>query len=381
MFLILIFSLPLFSYSQQNRTREQWEDYFKENLASLDPIEGLWIATTTPTMIDINTGRQLGGDQTASNIFAIIKRSVSYEAICVENILPWTISFEKSANPKKYFYKETVRDSRVSVNTNAIFSEPGEMEFDFYYSDEYKQKLFPDSPPAFNRTIRMHVKSNWVKSYPFQSDIKKTLPSSGTGFAISKDGIIATNYHVVENGKSIIVKGVNGDFNRSFKAVTLVADKTNDIVLIKIDDPSFTEIKSIPYTIKRELSSVGEEVFVMGYPLRASMGDEIKLTNGIISSKTGYQGDITTYQISAPVQPGNSGGPLFSKGGDLIGIVNAKHIGAENVSYAIKSNYIFGLIELLDTPPQLTKESSLTQKSLAEQVRVVKDYIFIIEVN
>lgn len=66
------------------------------------------------------------------------------------------------------------------------------------------------------------------------------------------------------------------------------------------------------------------------------MGDEIKLTTGVISSKTGFQGDVSLYQISAPIQPGNSGGPLFDNKGNLIGIVNAKHKGAENVGYAIK---------------------------------------------
>ena len=66
------------------------------------------------------------------------------------------------------------------------------------------------------------------------------------------------------------------------------------------------------------------------------MGDEVKLTNGIISSKTGFQGDVTTYQISVPLQAGNSGGPLFDSKGNVIGIVNAKHLGTENVSYVVK---------------------------------------------
>ena len=64
-------------------------------------------------------------------------------------------------------------------------------------------------------------------------------------------------------------------------------------------------------------SEVGEEVFVLGYPLTATMGDEIKLTTGVISSKSGFQGDISQYQISAPVQPGNSGGPLFDSKGNI----------------------------------------------------------------
>jgi S1-C subfamily serine protease len=83
------------------------------------------------------------------------------------------------------------------------------------------------------------------------------------------------------------------------------------------------------------------------------MGDEVKLTNGIISSKSGFQGDVTSYQITAPVQPGNSGGPLFDDKGNIIGIINAKHVGAENASYAIKASYLMNLIDLMPTPPKL----------------------------
>jgi S1-C subfamily serine protease len=111
------------------------------------------------------------------------------------------------------------------------------------------------------------------------------------------------------------------------------------------------------------------------------MGDEIKLTNGIISSKTGFQGDITSYQISAPIQPGNSGGPLFDKFGNLIGVINAKHIGAENVSYAIKVSYLKNLIDLLPTEPTLNNINVLKNLSLSDQVKQLNKFVYIIEVK
>jgi S1-C subfamily serine protease len=379
--IILTLSLYELSFSQTSKSRDEWKQYFQENLSSLDPIEGLWNVTVTPTITRISDGRQLGGDQTATNLFAVIKGVNGFDAICVNNDFPWVTTFEKSANPKIYFYKETIKGTKSGVNANVKLSDDGIIEFSFYYTDDFKQKLFPDSPSSFNRDVKMHVQYQWIKAFPMQADIDKSMPSSGTGFAITKDGIIATNFHVIENGKTIIVKGINGDFNRSFKAVILVSDQKNDVALLKIDDPNFIGFSNIPFTIKRELSSVGEDVFVLGYPLRATMGDEIKLTNGIISSKTGFQGDITSYQISAPVQPGNSGGPLFDKSGNLIAIVNAKYAGAENVTYAIKSSYLYNLIELLDVPPQLPSVNILTNLSLADQVKVIKEFIFIIEVN
>lgn len=153
------------------------------------------------------------------------------------------------------------------------------------------------------------------------------------------------------------------------------------MAIIKIDDYSFTSLGTIPYIIKSSGSNVGENIFVLGYPLRATMGDEIKLTNGIISSKTGFQGDVTSYQISAPVQPGNSGGPLFDSQGNLIGIINAKHIGAENASYALKVSYLSNLIDLLEYPPTLQKVSTLGGKQLTQQVSLIKKFVYIIELN
>jgi S1-C subfamily serine protease len=190
-----------------------------------------------------------------------------------------------------------------------------------------------------------------------------------------------TNYHVVENAKSIKIKGANLDFNKAYNAKILISDKHNDLALIQIDDSEFNSLKAIPYTIKTTLAGIGENVFVLGYPLTATMGDEIKLTNGIVSSKTGFQGDITSYQVSAPVQPGNSGGPLFDSQGNLIGIINSKHLGAENVSYAVKSNYLMNLIELLPVTPKLQVLNSLTGKNLTDQVELVKNFVYLIEVN
>ena len=102
--------------------------------------------------------------------------------------------------------------------------------------------------------------------------------------------------------------------------------KKNDLAILKIDDNNFSGrfLGKIPYCFSNQIKEVGDEIIVLGYPLRAVMGDEIKLTNGLISSRTGFQGDMTTYQISATVQPGNSGGPLLDSNGNLIGIISSR---------------------------------------------------------
>lgn len=224
----------------------------------------------------------------------------------------------------------------------------------------------------------------YIKLYPTANDNiiqsgNQSKLASGTGFGISSNGIIITNFHVIDGAKTIKVRGINSDFNKSYKAKVLVSDKNNDLAIIQIDDYGFTSLGTIPFTIKTGLAGVGENIFVLGYPLRATMGDEIKLTNGIVSSRTGFQGDITSYQISAPVQPGNSGGPLFDSQGNLIGIINAKHDGAENASYAVKTSYLTSLIELLPSPPRLQTVNSLTGKTLTQQVELAKKFVYIIE--
>ena len=133
-----------------------------------------------------------------------------------------------------------------------------------------------------------------------------------------------TNFHVIDNAKTIQIQGIDGDFSVKYNASIIATDKYNDLALLRINDSRFTGFGNIPYNIKTTLSDVGEEIFVLGYPLTSTMGDEIKLTTGVISSKTGFQGDVSLYQISAPIQPGNSGGPLFDYQGNLVGIVNAK---------------------------------------------------------
>ena len=163
-----------------------------------------------------------------------------------------------------------------------------------------------------------------------------------------------------------------------YNASIIATDKYNDLALLRINDSRFTGFGNIPYNIKTTLSDVGEEIFVLGYPLTSTMGDEIKLTTGVISSKTGFQGDVSLYQISAPIQPGNSGGPLFDNKGNLVGIVNAKHKGAENVGYAIKTSYLKNLIESSISTSILPNNNQTAGLPLTGKVKSLKNYVFMI---
>ena len=231
------------------------------------------------------------------------------------------------------------------------------------------------------KTVIDNDETFYLKMYPTSSSsgglATGTEKWSGTGFALN-NGYIATNYHVVENAKSIKVQGIRGSFNTEYNATVISTDKFNDLAIIKINDSRFSGFGTIPYRVKTSTSEVGEDVFVLGYPLTTTMGDEIKLTTGVISSKTGFQGDVSLYQISAPIQPGNSGGPLFDGNGNLIGIVNAKHRGAENVSYAIKASYLNNLVESASPISLLPTNNSVSGMSLSNKVKSLKNFVFMI---
>lgn len=200
---------------------------------------------------------------------------------------------------------------------------------------------------------------------------------SGTGFALN-NGYIVTNAHVVDKAKTVLVYGINGDMSIGYTANIKGIDRVDDLAIIKIADSRFPGFGSVPYTIKKDLLDVGEDIWVLGYPLTQVLGNEIKLTNGIISSMSGFQGDPSTYQISAPLQPGNSGGPLFDSRGNIVGIVNAGVPGAENVGYAVKSYRLYNLADFNGLSECLPKLNTISSLPLKEQVKKVKGFVYLL---
>ncbi len=204
--------------------------------------------------------------------------------------------------------------------------------------------------------------------------------SSGSGFVLSSNGVIVTNYHVVDKANGIdVLVSQNGNVI-TYKAEVLISDKTNDISLLKIKDNSFTRFATLPYAVNTRILDVGTRVFALGYPMSNILGEEIKLTDGLISSKTGYQGDIVTYQISAPIQPGNSGGPLFDQNGNIVGITNAGVPDAQNVGYAIKASYLRNLVDVAPETITLPTQNSISGLSFTEKIKRLTPYVVLIKV-
>jgi S1-C subfamily serine protease len=207
---------------------------------------------------------------------------------------------------------------------------------------------------------------------------------NGSGVIISKSGYIITNHHVIDDADDIEVEFILNDEVQKFNAEVVQVDKTNDLAIVKIVDVNFDGVGELPYNFKTRSSDVGTKVFAFGYPMALSiMGKEIKVTDGMISSKTGFDGDITTYQITAPIQAGNSGGPLFDEKGNLIGI-NSSGLRldvADNVAYSIKTNYILNLIDILPKSIELPSNTKLETLPLTEQIKEISKYVVLIKVK
>lgn len=372
-FFIILFQLP--SFSQKYSTLEQYKAYYLTNSSTIDPIEGIWklFKTTTTTSSD-----DFSEVDNKEFIVAIIKENGKYSEYTLKDGV-----YEPKQN-SRIFSKITGYTCTYKSTTNNF---QGTSPTFFIADNKFSFTISNMSTVFQGYTWNFTMKHSYIKIFPLESDLatnedeSKVQPGNGSGFALTSTGYIVTCYHVVKGATSIKVKGIGGSFTKSYTAKVISSDANNDLSIIKIDDASFTSLGTIPYTISSTTSDVGSSIFIMGYPLTTTMGDEIKLTDGLVSAKSGYKGDITSYQISAAAQPGNSGGPLFDKNGNIIGVVNAKYLDAENATYAIKSTYLKNLIDALPTIITLPTVNILTGKALTDQVKSIKNFVYIIEVN
>lgn len=200
-----------------------------------------------------------------------------------------------------------------------------------------------------------------------------------TAVAIAPNGYLVTNYHVVKNADSVHITSFSGKYQQ-LKAELVFLDEKTDLAILKVTEPGFLGFGWLPYAIKSTVSELGEEVFTLAFPRQ-----EVVYGEGSISAQSGYKNDSLSYQISIPVNPGNSGGPLFDEKGNLIGIVSGKHKAMEGAAYAIKALYIHQILDSLkkknkESPLPLPAYSSLQYQKRTEQIKLLKNYVFLVRV-
>jgi hypothetical protein len=151
----------------------------------------------------------------------------------------------------------------------------------------------------------------------------------GTGFLVSPDGAIVTNYHVIKTGNVAVVKFPDGTA-LSVDGV-LASDKVRDLAIIKIHGKTFRSL-----TLgNSDRVQIGEDVVAIGNPL----GLELTVSNGIVSGVRTVEKEGGKFlQVTAPISHGSSGGPLFNMAGEVIGITSMYFEGGENLNFAIPVN-------------------------------------------
>lgn len=199
----------------------------------------------------------------------------------------------------------------------------------------------------------------------------------GSGFAISTNGYIATNYHVVHNADSIYIEDFRGNM---FKTNVVYQDPVRDLAILKVKADNFS-LPPLPYTLKTHAGELGEPVFTLGYPK-----DDIVYGEGYISSRTGFQGDTTAFQLSIPVNPGNSGGPLLDSAGNLLGIISGKQGQSEDITFAVKGDYLKSMLDSLPVSfhphALLNPRNNLTLSHMdrVDQLKKLQDFVFQVKV-
>ena len=174
---------------------------------------------------------------------------------------------------------------------------------------------------------------------------------TGTGFLLGASKYVVTNHHVIEGANSIFLKFFMGE---KIRAKVVAEDKKNDVAILLLSKRPKSASGNVALGDSNNVE-MGQKVFTVGYPMSTVLGRKPKYSEGIINSTTGYYDDPGLFQITVPIQPGNSGGPLFNMNGEVIGVTTssfstvaaAQRTGVlpQNLNFAVKSLYITALLQ------------------------------------
>ena len=265
-------------------------------------------------------------------------------------------------------------------------AQPRELSFlkGNYNDAHYEARKLCNEEPKFTGVIKQHIgketiynfhcsspKESYAEKERKQKQAIKKLESEkitlgmGSGFWFNSQGYFATNHHVIEGCKTTQVKVDNELVNSNI----ISFDKINDLAIGKVDKniKSFFSLSDKP--------ELGEDVMVGGFPLSGVLqNDSIKITRGIVSSLSGFNNNYSMLQIDAPIQKGNSGGPIINTNGEVVGVVTSylkstEEYEAQNVNFGVKVNLLRNMaqslgIDLMSQDKQKSKNSKQLAKTL-----------------
>ena len=244
------------------------------------------------------------------------------------------------------------------------------------YSDKKKENNITWLKGQIEKTKQDVAVLKQQAGLPARQPVRTFNPTfRATGFLIDVNGYIATSAHVINNANNLVVENKKGD---QFLAVPVYVNKANDLAILKITDTSFRKVNSLPYSIPRASGDLGMSIFTLGYPR-----DEVVYGEGYLSAMSGNLGDTTAYQISIPANPGNSGGPIINKNGEIVGIISSKQTNADGVVFAIKSKNIYKALEEIknDQTIKLPTNATIRGMDRERQIKKIEDCVFMVKGN
>ncbi len=204
--------------------------------------------------------------------------------------------------------------------------------------------------------------------------------SVGTGWPIAS-GYVVTNNHVV--GDSVDIVLVDGGGTK-ISATIVARDQQRDLVLLGVSDPRQLPP---PLPLAGQRARLGTSVFTIGYPRIDILGKTPKLTAGLVSSINGLEDDPSRYQLSLPIQSGNSGGPLINMHGEVVGVITSM-LGSidasgntsplSNVSYAVKVDFLRDMLNHQSLPTRSMPSLVLADNALEEMADRIQHSVLIV---
>lgn len=274
-------------------------------------------------------------------------RALSEVRKCVEKYRPFArinTEFQKWAARNTWFTDpkySAIRDAALQINSQLISEGRDSFSSDFY--NELDRRL-------------LALVSNEETAKPSQSVI------TGSGIVVSPTGEVLTNFHVLE--KCVGPVEIRGAAGVVESTTVLLADSANDLALLGSTyvPASVPKIREVPVRN-------GESVAVIGFPLGSY---DLTITEGIVSSLSG-QGDSTQMTISAPANPGNSGGPVMDLSGAVVGVLTAGNPNAQNTNFAIKQTAVRDFLSRR-TSYRSPEASRRKQMDFSELVTFAEDF-------
>jgi hypothetical protein len=271
------------------------------------------------------------------------------------------------ANGDKYVgkWKEMKRNGQGIFTSFDGSSEEG------FWKDGVLQDTIPSNAYASGSSWKCN--SGYTKSgkncIENPVDTQVYSAASGSGFAVTPDGYVVTNYHVIKGCTDVYIH----DKGDSILSTIVTFDPNNDIALLK---GNFKPKRFYP--LSRKSTKLLTEIFVAGHPFGRDISTSVKVTKGIVSSLTGVANNFSNLQIDASLQPGNSGGPIMNNKGNVIGVAVAKldldtiveeyGVVPENVNFGVKANIVINIMESESIPLPEPNSSVIPMSELGEMI-------------